>query len=91
MLIPHSDEVQLEDAVVSKDFMAVFTRRAGLQVTTEPAGKFGDSHSSVCRAYMTFVQTWSITLAVLPQRPDTLHAHLSQRAMLPVSSGPMAG
>ena len=34
MLIPHSDEAQLEDAVVSKDFMAVFTRRGGLQVVT---------------------------------------------------------
>ena len=34
MLIPHSDEVQLEDAVVSKDFVAVFTRRGGLQVAS---------------------------------------------------------
>ena len=33
VLIQHSNEVQLEDAVVSKDFVAVFTRRGGLQVT----------------------------------------------------------
>lgn len=36
MLIPHSDEVQLEDAEVSKDFLAVFTRRNGLQVSFDP-------------------------------------------------------
>ena len=65
VLIPHSQEVQLESATVSKDFLAVFTRRGGLQVSRERSCDRQVAHYGMASAVVliSLLLTW-LTLLI---------------------------